>query len=156
MGNLVKQTVNSVGFMDNMSAEDDIRCITLEIDCEGAGRFFRLSTEKKNSDIYFRTPDDFKLIYETALALWQQGDIYAPGDTLPDMGSDGERLPTLSVLIPKIALTPENMNRLIEQRDFLLREMRRIDDDPGNSGHIASEAVSAVCANEIGTPLNES
>jgi hypothetical protein len=156
MGNLVKQTVNSVVFMDNMSTEDDIRCITLEIDCEGAGRFFRLSTEKKGSDIYFSTPDDFRLIYETALALWQQGDIFAPGDTLHDMGSDGERLPTLSALIPEIALTPENMNRLIEQRDFLLREMRRIDDDPGNSGHIASEAVSAVCANEIGSTLNES
>lgn len=35
---------------------------------------------------------------------------------------------------------------LTEHRDFLLREMTKIDRDPGNSGHYASEAVSAVCA----------
>ena len=156
MGNLIKQTVNSVVFMDNMSAEDDIRCLTLEIDCEGAGRFFRLSSEKKDSDIYFSTPEDFRLIYETALAMWQQGDIYAPGDTSNDMGGDGVLSPTFSAMMPKIALTASNLNRMIEQRDFLLREMRRIDEDPGNSGHIASEAISAVCADEIGLPSDES
>jgi len=35
---------------------------------------------------------------------------------------------------------------LTEHRDFLLREMRKIDSDPGNACHRASEAVSAVCA----------
>ena len=147
MGILVKQTVNSVVFMDNMSSADDVRCITLEIDCEGAGRFFRLSTEKKGSDIYFSTPDDFRLIYETALAMWQQGDIYAPGDTEHDL--TGDKLPTVSGMVPKLALTPANLNRMAEQRDFLMREMRRIENDPGNCPHIASEAISSVCADEI-------
>lgn len=105
MGTLVKQTVNSVVFMDNMSCADDVRCITLEIDCEGAGRFFRLSTEKKGSEIYFSTPDDFRLIYETALAMWQQGDIYAPGDTDNDL--IGDRKPTLSSLIPNEEITAQ-------------------------------------------------
>lgn len=146
MGNLVKQTVNSVVFMDNMSNADDVRCITLEIDCEGAGRFFRLRTEKTGSEIYFSTPDDFRLIYETALAMWQQGDIYAPGDTEHDL--TGDKLPTISGMVPKMALTPANFNRIAEQRDFLMREMRRIDNDPGNSCHIASEAISSVCADE--------
>ena len=147
MGNLVKQTVNSVVFMDEMSHADDVRCITLEIDCEGAGRFFRLRTEKIGSEIYFSTPDDFRLIYETALAMWQQGDIYAPRDTERDLTSD--KLPTVSGMLPKMAIVPANLNRMAEQRDFLMREMRRVVNDPGNSVHIASEAISSICADEI-------
>lgn len=81
MGALIKQTVNSVVLMDGASREDDIRCLILEIDNEGAGRFFRLKTEKEHCEIYLHTPDDFKLLYETALALWQQGDIYVSGET---------------------------------------------------------------------------
>ena len=147
MGTLVKQTVNSVVFMDNMSSADDVRCITLEIDCEGAGRFFILRTEKTGSEIYFSTPDDFRLIYETALAMWQQGDIYAPGDTEHDLV--GDKSPIVSGMVPKLSLTPSSLNRMAEQRDFLMREMRRIDNDPGNSCHIAREAISAICADEI-------
>jgi len=35
---------------------------------------------------------------------------------------------------------------LTEHRDFLLREMAKIDGDPGNACHYAIEAISAVCA----------
>lgn len=47
MGNLVKQTVNSVVFMDNMSHADDVRCLTLEIDCEGAAVFLGCAQKKR-------------------------------------------------------------------------------------------------------------
>lgn len=147
MGTLVKQTVNSVVFMDNLSSADDIRCITLEIGCEGAGRFLVLKTEKANSEVFFSSPDDLLLVYKTAVQMWEQGDIYAPGDT--DGDPTGDKLPTLTGMLPKMALTPANINRLADHRDFLMREMRRIEDDPGNSCHIASEAISAICAEEV-------
>ena len=35
---------------------------------------------------------------------------------------------------------------LTEHRDFLLREIAKIDGDPGNACHYAIEAISAVCA----------
>lgn len=35
---------------------------------------------------------------------------------------------------------------LTEHRDFLLRELAKIDGDPGNACHYAIEAISAVCA----------
>jgi len=40
------------------------------------------------------------------------------------------------------------LQQLESQRDYLLGEMRRIDNDPGNSGHYASEAIAAICAEE--------
>lgn len=43
------------------------------------------------------------------------------------------------------------LQQLERQRDYLLAEMRRIDKDPGNSGHYASEAISAICAEEGAT-----
>ena len=98
MGSLIKQTVNSVVFVQNMSHADDVRCLILEIGCEGAGRFFKLRTEKEGSEIYFGSPDHFRLIYETALSMWQQGDIYAPGDTDNDL--IGDMSATLSSMMP--------------------------------------------------------
>ncbi len=41
------------------------------------------------------------------------------------------------------------LQQLESQRDYLLGELRRIDNDPGNSGHYASEAIAAVCAEEV-------
>ena len=35
---------------------------------------------------------------------------------------------------------------LTEHRDFLLREMSKIDKDPSNACHYASEAISEICA----------
>lgn len=40
------------------------------------------------------------------------------------------------------------MERLESQRNDLLAALRRIDGDPGNACHIASEAIRAVCAEE--------
>lgn len=40
------------------------------------------------------------------------------------------------------------LQQLERQRDYLLAEMRRIDGDTGNAGHYASEAISAICAEE--------
>lgn len=36
--------------------------------------------------------------------------------------------------------------QLTEHRDFLLREMTKIDKDPSNACHYASEAISEICA----------
>ena len=43
------------------------------------------------------------------------------------------------------------LQQLERQRGYLLTEMRRIDNDPGNSGHYASEAISEICAEEGAT-----
>lgn len=40
------------------------------------------------------------------------------------------------------------LRQLEQQRDYLLAEMCRIDNDTGNAGHYASEAVAAICAEE--------
>ena len=40
------------------------------------------------------------------------------------------------------------LQQLESQRDYLLGELCRIDNDPGNSGHYASEAIAAICAEE--------
>ena len=37
------------------------------------------------------------------------------------------------------------LQQLESQRDYLLGELCRIDNDPGNSGHYASEAIAAIC-----------
>ncbi len=42
----------------------------------------------------------------------------------------------------------DRINQLEWQRDYLLGELRRIDNDPANACHIASEAISAICADE--------
>jgi hypothetical protein len=99
MSAIVKQTVDRVVFMCRTSTWDDVRCFILEIDNEGAGRSFRLSTEKANSAMYFDSPEDFRVIYETAVALWAQGDIYVPGDA--DTGVDVTSPPTLSNMVAK-------------------------------------------------------
>lgn len=102
MGSLIKQTVNSVVFMEDTSTADDLRAVTLEIDCEGSGRFFKLSNTKDKSVLYFHHPDDFKLIHESAVALWSQGDIYAPGDVDPEREQPAK--PVLSPLMPEAAV----------------------------------------------------
>ncbi len=47
------------------------------------------------------------------------------------------------------------LQQLERQRDYLLAEMRRIDGDTGNAGHYASEAISAICAEEGARDLSK-
>lgn len=53
---------------------------------------------------------------------------------------------TLDTVVNGSGRMRKEIAELTEHRDFLLREMTKIDSDPGNSGHYASEAISAVCA----------
>lgn len=47
------------------------------------------------------------------------------------------------------------LQQLEAQRDYLLGELCRIDNDPGNSGHYASEAIAAICAEEGARDLSK-
>jgi hypothetical protein len=80
MGSIIKRTVTEVAFMENVSSCDDIRVITLRLESEGAGRFLILSNGRPGSETYLNSPDDLRVIYETASQLWSQGDVMAPGD----------------------------------------------------------------------------
>lgn len=80
MGSIIKRTVTEVTFMESTSSDDDVRALTLRLDCEGAGRFLVLSDGGKDCAIYFHGPEDLKILYETACQLWSQGDIAVPGD----------------------------------------------------------------------------
>lgn len=80
MGSIIKRTVTEVTFMESTSSDDDVRALTLRMDCEGAGRFLVLSDGGKDCAIYFHGPEDLKILYETACQLWSQGDVAVPGD----------------------------------------------------------------------------
>ena len=80
MGSIIKRTVTEVTFMESTSSEDDVRALTLRLDCEGAGRFLVLSDGGKDCAMYFHGPEDLKILYETACQLWSQGDVAVPGD----------------------------------------------------------------------------
>lgn len=80
MGALIKKVITEVTFRDSVGSEGDIRYLKLRLDSEGAGRFFVLSSESdfddKGEKLYFNSPDDLKLLYETAKEMWDQGSIY--------------------------------------------------------------------------------
>lgn len=80
MGSIIKRTVTEVTFMESTSRDDDVRALTLRLDCEGAGRFLVLSDGSKDCAIYFHGPEDLKILYETACQLWSQGDVAVSGD----------------------------------------------------------------------------
>lgn len=75
MGNLVKQTVTEITFMDSLSDEYDVRSFTLKYGSEGTGRYFELSDGKDT--FYFHSPKDFKKLYKASKKLWKQGHIHA-------------------------------------------------------------------------------
>lgn len=83
MGFLTKRTVTEVTFMDSLSTNEDIREIRLRIGSEGAGRYFELIDQQENA-ISLYHPDDFRRLYETALQLWNQGEL------VPDDGEIGQ------------------------------------------------------------------
>lgn len=92
MGSLIKKTVSEVVFMDSMSSANGARYLTLKIDNEYAGRFFVLSGGTAGDEIYLHSPEDFKKLYEAALELWAQGDMFYPGDSEePKRGEDIEK-----------------------------------------------------------------
>ena len=99
MSKLVKATVTEVVFMENISSSDDVRALTLRYESEGAGMFFTLSAGMKGSEMYFHSPDDFKLLYETAATLRRQGDIAVSGEWLINNNGDAEKKPDVSLII---------------------------------------------------------
>jgi hypothetical protein len=71
------------------------------------------------------------------------------GDLMNDAATEIERLCRVRNCLAGSAKTrAARLHQLERQRDFLLGELRRIDNDPGNSGHLASEAIAAICAEE--------
>ena len=80
MGALIKRVITEVTFRDSVGSEGNIRYLKLRLDSEGAGRFFVLSSESdfddKGKKLYVSSPDDLKLLYETAKEMWDQGSIY--------------------------------------------------------------------------------
>lgn len=78
-------------------------------------------------------------------------DCEEAGDLMTDAAAEIERLCRVRNCLAGSAKTRNaRLRQLEEQRDYLLAEMRRIDNDPGNSGHYASEAIAAICAEEGG------
>lgn len=84
MSTLVKKVVTQVTFRTNVSHTDDVRYLRLRYDSEGAGRYFVLTDERdfdgKGAEIHLQHPDDFKMLYEAAKEMWDQGSIYVEGD----------------------------------------------------------------------------
>ena len=78
---IAKKVVTEVTFRESTSTTDDLRYFKLKYDSEGAGRFFVLTdNEKDGLEIYLSHPDDFKLMWETAKEMWEQGSIYAEAE----------------------------------------------------------------------------
>ena len=78
---IAKKVVTEVTFRESTSTTDDIRYFKLRYESEGAGRFFALTDDEKDGvAIYLHHPDDFKLMWETAKELWEQGSIYAESE----------------------------------------------------------------------------
>lgn len=77
-------------------------------------------------------------------------DCEEAGDLMSDAAAEIERLCRVrNCLAGSARERTARLQQLESQRDYLLGEMRRIDNDPGNSGHYASEAIAAVCAEEV-------
>lgn len=99
MSRLIKATVTEVVFMESTSSTDNVRALTLRYENEGAGGFFTLSTGMKGSEMYFNSPNDLNLLYETACTLWRQGDIAVKGEWLINNKGDAEEKPDVSLII---------------------------------------------------------
>ena len=112
MSKLTKATVTEVVFMENISSSDDPRALTLRYESEGAGMFFILSTGTPGSEMYFNSPDDLKLIYETALTLRRQGDISVLGEWLIGNRGDAEPKPDVSLIIKNFDVEKRALNIL--------------------------------------------
>ena len=78
---IAKKVVTEVTFRESTSTTDDIRYFKLKYESEGAGRFFVLTDDANDGvAIYLNHPDDFKMIWEAAKELWEQGSIYADSE----------------------------------------------------------------------------
>jgi hypothetical protein len=76
-------------------------------------------------------------------------DCEKAGELMTEAAAEIERLCRVRNCLAGSAKTrTARLRQLEQQRDYLLAEMRRIDNDPGNSGHYASEAIAAICAEE--------
>lgn len=84
MNTLIKKVVTQVTFRENMSEASDVRYLRLRYDSEGAGRYFVLTDESdldgKGNEIHLSSPEDFRVLYEAAKEMWDQGSIYCEGD----------------------------------------------------------------------------
>ncbi len=83
MKTLIKKVITQVTFRSNLSDPNNIRYLKLRYDSEGAGRYFVLTDETdyngKGNEIHLNSPDDFKMLYEAAKEMWDQGSIYCEG-----------------------------------------------------------------------------
>ena len=79
-------------------------------------------------------------------------DCEEAGELMTDAAAEIERLCRVRNCLAGSSKTRNvRLQQLEQQRDYLLAEMRRIDGDTGNAGHYASEAISAICAEEGAT-----
>lgn len=78
---LVKKIITEVTFRECTSEPDDLRVIKLAYESEGAGRYLVLSDGGYSGfEVHLHHPDDFRLLWETAKELWEQGSIYAESE----------------------------------------------------------------------------
>lgn len=83
-------------------------------------------------------------------------DCEEAGDLMSDAAAEIERLCRVRNCLAGSSRTrTARLRQLEQQRDYLLAEMRRIDNDTGNAGHYASEAIAAICAEEGARDFSE-
>lgn len=83
-------------------------------------------------------------------------DCEEAGDLMSDAAAEIERLCRVrNCLAGSARDRVARLQQLEAQRDYLLGELCRIDNDPGNSGHYASEAIAAICAEEGARDFSE-
>jgi hypothetical protein len=76
-------------------------------------------------------------------------DCEEAGELMTEAAAEIERLCRVRNCLAGSSRTrTARLRQLEQQRDYLLAEMRRTDNDTGNAGHYASEAVAAICAEE--------
>jgi hypothetical protein len=88
MAAISKKLTTSVTFRDSLSTSEDIRFLKLTIESEGAGRFLVLTDHThgctpgpgRGWEVNFYSPDDIKQLYDAAVEIWEQGDLYFDGD----------------------------------------------------------------------------
>ena len=79
------------------------------------------------------------------------------GQIMDDAAQEIERLcRTRNVAFSAVKQHRNRVAQLESQRDDLIAALRRIDADPGNACHIASEAISEVCAVEAAHGIGRS
>ena len=84
MSALVKAVITQITLREATSDPSDIRYLRIQYDSEGAGRHFILTDESdfdgNGNKIILSTPDDFKMLYEAAKQMWDQGSIFCEGE----------------------------------------------------------------------------